>query len=166
MMVAAVSLRLGDQTLPLADVLHLYCTASSVAQLTFDDDVELLPGSRALSARGRHTAPGGIAVFRGGVRLGSGGSPQDGPSPQLRSFNEHGAREGYGSANGHTPRRRRNSGPWRRYVGPGGAPRSPPDEIAALQMAADLGMTVIDTAEMYAEGAAEELRRCGGPSAS
>ena len=32
-----------------------------------------------------------------------------------------------------------------------------PDEIAALQMAVDLGMTVIDTAEMYAGGAAEEL---------
>lgn len=31
------------------------------------------------------------------------------------------------------------------------------DEIAALQMAADLGMTVVDTAEMYAGGAAEEL---------
>ena len=32
-----------------------------------------------------------------------------------------------------------------------------PEEIAALQMAVDLGMTVIDTAEMYAGGAAEEL---------
>lgn len=31
------------------------------------------------------------------------------------------------------------------------------DEIAALQTAVDLGMTVIDTAEMYAGGAAEEL---------
>ena len=31
------------------------------------------------------------------------------------------------------------------------------EEIAALQMAIDLGMTVIDTAEMYAGGAAEEL---------
>jgi diketogulonate reductase-like aldo/keto reductase len=31
------------------------------------------------------------------------------------------------------------------------------DEIAALQMAVDLGMTVVDTAEMYGEGAAEEL---------
>jgi diketogulonate reductase-like aldo/keto reductase len=31
------------------------------------------------------------------------------------------------------------------------------DEIAALQTAVDVGMTVIDTAEMYAEGAAEEL---------
>lgn len=31
------------------------------------------------------------------------------------------------------------------------------DEIAALQMAADLGMTVVDTAEMYGNGAAEEL---------
>lgn len=30
-------------------------------------------------------------------------------------------------------------------------------EIAALRMAVDLGMTVIDTAEMYADGAAEEL---------
>lgn len=31
------------------------------------------------------------------------------------------------------------------------------DEMAALQMAADLGMTVVDTAEMYGDGAAEEL---------
>lgn len=31
------------------------------------------------------------------------------------------------------------------------------EEIAALQLAVDLGMTVIDTAEMYAGGAAEEL---------
>jgi diketogulonate reductase-like aldo/keto reductase len=31
------------------------------------------------------------------------------------------------------------------------------DEIAALQMAVDLGMTVIDSAEMYAGGATEEL---------
>lgn len=31
------------------------------------------------------------------------------------------------------------------------------DEIAALQMAVDLGMTVVDTAEMYSDGAAEEL---------
>jgi diketogulonate reductase-like aldo/keto reductase len=31
------------------------------------------------------------------------------------------------------------------------------DEVAALQMAVDLGMTVVDTAEMYANGAAEVL---------
>jgi len=31
------------------------------------------------------------------------------------------------------------------------------EEIAALQMAVDLGMTVVDTAEMYGSGAAEEL---------
>ena len=31
------------------------------------------------------------------------------------------------------------------------------DEIAALQLAVDLGMTVVDTAEMYGDGAAEEL---------
>ncbi len=31
------------------------------------------------------------------------------------------------------------------------------DEIAALRMGVDLGMTLIDTAEMYGEGAAEEL---------
>ena len=36
-------------------------------------------------------------------------------------------------------------------------PRHRRDEIAALQMAVDLGMTVVDTAEMYAGGAAEEL---------
>lgn len=31
------------------------------------------------------------------------------------------------------------------------------DEIRALQLAVDLGMTVVDTAEMYGDGAAEEL---------
>jgi diketogulonate reductase-like aldo/keto reductase len=31
------------------------------------------------------------------------------------------------------------------------------DEVAALQMAVELGMTVVDTAEMYGNGAAEEL---------
>jgi len=31
------------------------------------------------------------------------------------------------------------------------------DEIAALRLGLDLGMTLLDTAEMYAEGAAEEL---------
>ena len=36
-------------------------------------------------------------------------------------------------------------------------PRKRADEIASLQMALDLGMTVIDTAEMYGDGAAEEL---------
>jgi diketogulonate reductase-like aldo/keto reductase len=36
-------------------------------------------------------------------------------------------------------------------------PRNRVGEIAALQMAVDLGMTVIDTAEMYAGGAAEQL---------
>ena len=36
-------------------------------------------------------------------------------------------------------------------------PRHRADEIAALQRAVDLGMTVIDTAEMYAGGAAEQL---------
>ncbi len=36
-------------------------------------------------------------------------------------------------------------------------PRHRADEVTALQMAVDLGMTVIDTAEMYAGGAAEEL---------
>ncbi len=49
MMVADLSLRLGDQTLPLADVLHSYCTASPVAQFTFDnDDVERLPVTIAM----------------------------------------------------------------------------------------------------------------------
>ena len=45
------------------------------------------------------------------------------------------------------------SGTWNMAERPGHRP----EEIAALQMAVDLGMTVIDTAEMYAEGAAEEL---------
>jgi diketogulonate reductase-like aldo/keto reductase len=31
------------------------------------------------------------------------------------------------------------------------------DEIAALRLAVDLGMTVVDTAEMYGDGAAEEI---------
>ena len=31
------------------------------------------------------------------------------------------------------------------------------DEIAALRAGIDLGLTLIDTAEMYGEGAAEEL---------
>jgi diketogulonate reductase-like aldo/keto reductase len=35
--------------------------------------------------------------------------------------------------------------------------RRRPDEIAALRLGLDLGMTVIDTAEMYGDGAAEEL---------
>ena len=33
------------------------------------------------------------------------------------------------------------------------------DEIAALRLGVDLGMTLIDTAEMYGDGAAEELIR-------
>jgi diketogulonate reductase-like aldo/keto reductase len=36
-------------------------------------------------------------------------------------------------------------------------PRRRADEIAALREGLDLGMTLIDTAEMYADGAAEEL---------
>jgi diketogulonate reductase-like aldo/keto reductase len=36
-------------------------------------------------------------------------------------------------------------------------PRSRRDEIAALRTGLDLGMTLIDTAEMYADGGAEEL---------
>jgi diketogulonate reductase-like aldo/keto reductase len=36
-------------------------------------------------------------------------------------------------------------------------PRHHADEIAALRLALDLGMTVIDTAEMYGDGAAEGL---------
>jgi aryl-alcohol dehydrogenase-like predicted oxidoreductase len=39
-------------------------------------------------------------------------------------------------------------------MGYGGAPRETRREIAALRMAFDLGMTVIDTAEMYGAGAA------------
>jgi len=40
-------------------------------------------------------------------------------------------------------------------MGEGKHPR--PEEILALQLGIDLGMTLIDTAEMYGEGAAEEL---------
>src|SRR5690242_2204423 len=36
-------------------------------------------------------------------------------------------------------------------------PRRRTAEIAALRLGLDLGMTLIDTAEMYSEGAAEEL---------
>jgi diketogulonate reductase-like aldo/keto reductase len=36
-------------------------------------------------------------------------------------------------------------------------PRKRPEEIQALQLGIDLGMTMIDTAEMYADGGAEEL---------
>src|ERR1700733_5460247 len=36
-------------------------------------------------------------------------------------------------------------------------PRRRADEIAALRLGIDLGMTLIDTAEMYADGRAEEL---------
>src|SRR4051812_45438598 len=36
-------------------------------------------------------------------------------------------------------------------------PRRRASEIAALRLGLDLGMTLIDTAEMYAEGGAEEL---------
>src|ERR1700738_244650 len=36
-------------------------------------------------------------------------------------------------------------------------PRKRPEEIQALQLGVNLGMTVIDTAEMYADGGAEEL---------
>ena len=39
----------------------------------------------------------------------------------------------------------------------GDKPRQRRDEIASLQLGIDLGMTLIDTAEMYGDGAAEEL---------
>jgi aryl-alcohol dehydrogenase-like predicted oxidoreductase len=39
----------------------------------------------------------------------------------------------------------------------GDDPRTRQDELAALRLGIDLGMTVIDTAEMYGNGAAEEL---------
>ena len=39
----------------------------------------------------------------------------------------------------------------------GDKPRQRKDEIASLQLGVDLGMTLIDTAEMYGDGAAEEL---------
>jgi diketogulonate reductase-like aldo/keto reductase len=44
-------------------------------------------------------------------------------------------------------------GTW--YLGEGRRPRE--DEIAALRLGLDLGMALIDTAEMYGNGAAEEL---------
>ena len=44
-------------------------------------------------------------------------------------------------------------GTW--HMGEAGASRA--DEVAALRLGIDLGMTLIDTAEMYAEGGAEEV---------
>lgn len=44
-------------------------------------------------------------------------------------------------------------GTW--YMGEGHRPRK--EEVAALQLGIDLGMTLIDTAEMYGSGAAEEV---------
>src|SRR3954464_4971190 len=44
-------------------------------------------------------------------------------------------------------------GTWRM----GESPRRHAEEVAALRLALDLGMTVIDTAEMYGDGAAERL---------
>ena len=44
-------------------------------------------------------------------------------------------------------------GTW--YMGVSGRKRA--DEVAALRLGLDLGMTLIDTAEMYAEGGAEEV---------
>ena len=44
-------------------------------------------------------------------------------------------------------------GTW--HMGEGRAPRA--QEIAALQRGLDLGLTLIDTAEMYADGGAETL---------
>src|SRR5690349_11387444 len=44
-------------------------------------------------------------------------------------------------------------GTW--YLGEDPARRE--QEIAALRLGVDLGMTVVDTAEMYGDGAAEEL---------
>ncbi|MCE8049933.1 aldo/keto reductase [Halomonas daqingensis] len=44
-------------------------------------------------------------------------------------------------------------GTW--YMGEGLAPRS--DEVRALQQGLELGLTLIDTAEMYADGGAEEV---------
>ncbi|MFL9823316.1 aldo/keto reductase [Rhodoplanes sp. SY1] len=41
--------------------------------------------------------------------------------------------------------------------GMGEGSRSPAQEVAALQLGIDLGMTLIDTAEMYADGGAEEV---------
>ena len=41
--------------------------------------------------------------------------------------------------------------------GMGEKPRHRKEEIAALRLGLDLGMTLIDTAEMYGDGAVEEL---------
>jgi diketogulonate reductase-like aldo/keto reductase len=44
---------------------------------------------------------------------------------------------------------------FRGFVGEG--LHSPHEEIAALRLGLDLGMTLIDTAEMYGDGASEQL---------
>ena len=36
-------------------------------------------------------------------------------------------------------------------------PRARADEVAALRLGLELGMTLVDTAEMYGEGGAEEV---------
>ena len=41
--------------------------------------------------------------------------------------------------------------------------RAAKDEVAALKLGIQLGMTLIDTAEMYGNGAAEELVRHARP---
>jgi aryl-alcohol dehydrogenase-like predicted oxidoreductase len=42
-------------------------------------------------------------------------------------------------------------------------PRRRNEEVAALRLGIELGMTLIDTAEMYADGRAEELGDRGMP---
>src|SRR5438132_7409281 len=44
-----------------------------------------------------------------------------------------------------------------RYLGMGAKLKSHADEVAALSLGIDLGMTLIDTAEMYGEGSAEKV---------
>src|SRR5438132_5240066 len=44
-----------------------------------------------------------------------------------------------------------------RYLGMGAKLKSHADEVAALRLGIDLGMTLIDTAEMYGEGSAEKV---------
>lgn len=70
MMVADASLRLGEQTLPLGDILHWYCTASPVAQFSFDNDgVERLPVTIAMPDGIELVLPSGDSRFLERIEL-------------------------------------------------------------------------------------------------
>jgi hypothetical protein len=70
MIVAGLSLKLGDRALQLAEVLHWYCTASPVAQFTFEnDDVERLPVTIATPDGTELVLPSGDSRFLERIEL-------------------------------------------------------------------------------------------------